>query len=192
MRKTKVTRSLMAACSIVALTAVMYGCVHSSSDDGPTQADLDAAAAAQAAAEAEAAAAEEARKKAEEEAAAAEEDKKAAEEEAQRLQDEADAAAAAKASADAKDLLNMALKDVDPTADTDPDTDGDQLITAPSVTLSVSNDGMLSAKAKGYTMSDMAPDMIEGWRGAMLTNAGGDTAVVYSVSGTQTPYGNLG
>ena len=29
MKKTKLTRSLMAACSVVALTAVMYGCVHS-------------------------------------------------------------------------------------------------------------------------------------------------------------------
>ena len=29
MKKTKLTRSLLAACSIVALTAVMYGCVHS-------------------------------------------------------------------------------------------------------------------------------------------------------------------
>ena len=29
MKKTKLTRSLMAACSIVALSAVMYGCVHS-------------------------------------------------------------------------------------------------------------------------------------------------------------------
>ena len=28
MKKTKLTRSLLAACSIVALSAVMYGCVH--------------------------------------------------------------------------------------------------------------------------------------------------------------------
>ena len=33
MKKTKLTRSLLAACSIVALTAVMYGCVHSGDDD---------------------------------------------------------------------------------------------------------------------------------------------------------------
>ena len=32
MKKTKLTRSLMAACSIVALSAVMYGCVHSGDD----------------------------------------------------------------------------------------------------------------------------------------------------------------
>ena len=50
----------------------------------------------------------------------------------------------------------------------------------PSPMLSVSTDGMLMAEATGYTQSDMAPDMIEGWRGAMLTNAAGDTAVVYS------------
>ena len=34
MKKTKLTRSLLAACSIVALTAVMYGCVHT---DGRTE-----------------------------------------------------------------------------------------------------------------------------------------------------------
>ena len=33
MKKTKLTRSLLAACSIVALSAVMYGCVHSGGDD---------------------------------------------------------------------------------------------------------------------------------------------------------------
>ena len=33
MKKTKLTRSLMAACSIVALSAVMYGCVHSGGDE---------------------------------------------------------------------------------------------------------------------------------------------------------------
>ena len=51
---------------------------------------------------------------------------------------------------------------------------------APTPTLEVSNDGMLVAEATDYTMADMAPDMIEGWRGAVLTNMGGDTAVVYS------------
>ena len=35
MKKTKLTRSLLAACSIVALTAVMYGCVHDGGDDAP-------------------------------------------------------------------------------------------------------------------------------------------------------------
>ena len=35
MKKSKVTRSLLAACSIVALSAVMYGCVHSG-DSTPT------------------------------------------------------------------------------------------------------------------------------------------------------------
>ena len=37
MKKTKLTRSLLAACSIVALTAVMYGC-----SSGPSQSELDA------------------------------------------------------------------------------------------------------------------------------------------------------
>ena len=40
MKKTKLTRSLMAACSIVALSAVMYGCVHNGGD-GPTLSELD-------------------------------------------------------------------------------------------------------------------------------------------------------
>ena len=39
MKKTKLTRSLMAACSIVALSAVMYGCVHSGDDAPPAMED---------------------------------------------------------------------------------------------------------------------------------------------------------
>jgi hypothetical protein len=39
MKKAKLTRSLMAACSIVALSAVMYGCVHSGGDDAPAAMD---------------------------------------------------------------------------------------------------------------------------------------------------------
>ena len=35
MKKTKLTRSLLAACSIVALSAVMYGCVHNGDDPEP-------------------------------------------------------------------------------------------------------------------------------------------------------------
>ena len=54
MKKTKLTRSLLAACSIVALSAVMYGCTHSS---GPSQDELDAALADKATAETEAEAA---------------------------------------------------------------------------------------------------------------------------------------
>ena len=44
MKKTKLTRSLMAACSIVALSAVMYGCVHSGDDPvvEPPPIDMDA------------------------------------------------------------------------------------------------------------------------------------------------------
>ncbi len=45
MKKTKLTRSLLAACSIVALSAVMYGCVHSGSgapaDPPPMDSDGD-------------------------------------------------------------------------------------------------------------------------------------------------------
>ena len=41
MKKTKLTRSLLAACSIVALTAVMYGCVHDGSDAPVSTVTLD-------------------------------------------------------------------------------------------------------------------------------------------------------
>ena len=264
MKKTKLTRSLLAACSIVALSAVMYGCTHSS---GPSQTDLDAANEATAAAEAKAdvdaaaaataaeeaaaasataaeeaaaaaataaeeaaaasataaeeaaaaaataaeeaataaataaeeaataaaTAAEEAATTAATAADAAEAARQAAQDEADRLQGALDAAAAAAASDDAKELLNMALRNRMVTDDEMPmDTPAEVPIQArkPSPTLSVSNDGMLVAKATieatteaaaiVYTMADMAPDMIEGWRGATLTNAGGDTAVVYS------------
>ena len=87
MKKTKLTRSLLAACSIVALSAVMYGCVHSG---GPSQSELDAA-------EAAAAAAAEAQAAAEAEAAAAAEAQAAAEAEAAAAAAEAEAAAAAAA-----------------------------------------------------------------------------------------------
>ena len=36
----------------------------------------------------------------------------------------------------------------------------------------------------GYTMADAAPDMIEGWMGAMLEHEDGHVAVVYSDRGT--------
>ena len=36
MKKTKLTRSMLAACSIVALSAVMYGCVHNGDDSTQT------------------------------------------------------------------------------------------------------------------------------------------------------------
>ena len=91
-------------------------------------------------------------------------------------QDDADMQQAMADSAAAKELLNMALVNV--LVDTDTTTDGLQPA-APTVALSVSNDGMLTASAGGYAMADMPPDMIEGWRGAMLSS-GGDTAVVYS------------
>ena len=41
MKKTKLTRSLLAACSIVALSAVMYGCVHDGSDPAPADDAMD-------------------------------------------------------------------------------------------------------------------------------------------------------
>ena len=41
MKKMKLTRSLLAACSIVALSAVMYGCVHNGDDDAPMMGDMD-------------------------------------------------------------------------------------------------------------------------------------------------------
>ncbi|MCY4584074.1 MAG: hypothetical protein OXE50_14955 [Chloroflexi bacterium] len=72
MKKTKLTRSLLAAVSVVALSAVVYGC-----SSGHSDADLNAAAE-KAKMEAEAAAAEKAKMEAEEAARKAEEDKQAA------------------------------------------------------------------------------------------------------------------
>ena len=40
MKKSKVTRSLLAACSVVALSAVMYGCVHSGGGTSVSELDL--------------------------------------------------------------------------------------------------------------------------------------------------------
>ena len=119
MKKTKLTRNLLAACSIVALTAVMYGCEGGHSD--AELADAETAAAAQAQADAEAKAKAEAdaaaKKAAAEKAAAdaraaaekaaaekAEADRKAAEaaKKAAETQAKADADAAAKAKAEAE------------------------------------------------------------------------------------------
>ena len=202
MKKTKLTRSLLAACSIVALSAVMYGCVHSG--DGPSQAELDAEAARAAAAEQAAKDAEAAQAAAEQQAAALQtqinglrmqlgleadddlgDDIADLQAEVERLQaalqariDAANAAAAKAASEAAKALLPVLADSAvnQTTAGTDDHT-------PPQPIVSVSNDGMLMAKVEnvaGYTMADMAPDMIEGWRGAMLMNMEGDTAVVYS------------
>ena len=44
-------------------------------------------------------------------------------------------------------------------------------------------DGMLTAKAKDYTMADAAPDMIEGWQGVMLADKDDNTVVLYSDKG---------
>ena len=195
MKKTKLTRSLLAACSIVALSAVMYGCTHSS---GPSQTDLDAAneataaATAEAKANADAAAVAAADAKADADAAAADAATAAADAKAA-----ADKVAAGAASDDAKALLNMALRDLPD--DADDSLPGIQfgtnpivtILSPPDVELSVSDDGMLLAEATVaatattnaivYTMADMAADTIEGWRGAMLTEVGGNnTAVVYS------------
>ena len=41
MKKTKLTRSLLAACSIVALTAVMYGCVHDGGSDDEPETEME-------------------------------------------------------------------------------------------------------------------------------------------------------
>ena len=106
MKKTKLTRSLLAACSIVALSAVMYGCTGDGSENDltATQGDLeraemerDAALAAQAAAEAAQATAEMERDAANAAAAAAAEAQATAEGE----RDAANAAAAAAAMAQA-------------------------------------------------------------------------------------------
>ena len=200
MKKTKLTRSLMAACSIVALSAVMYGCVHSG---GPSQSELDAEAERAAAAEQAAKDAEAAQAAAEQAAAALQtqinglrmqlgleadddlgDDIADLQAELARLQaelqarmDADDERMAQEASDAAKALLPVLANSA--VNQTTPGTDDH---TPPVPMVSVSNDGMLMAKVDnvaGYTMSGMA-DMIEGWRGAMLMNMEGDTAVVYS------------
>ena len=109
MKKTKLTRTLLAACSIVALSAVMYGCTGDGSENDltATQSDLekaemerDAALAAQAAAEAERDAANAAAAAANAAAAAAAEAQATAE--AERDAANAAAAAAAQAQMDAE------------------------------------------------------------------------------------------
>ena len=105
MKKTKLTRSLLAACSIVALSAVMYGCAHT--DSGPSQEELDVALAGKATAEANAADAADAQMKAEADAADAADAQMKAEADAADAADaqmkaEADAADAADAQADAE------------------------------------------------------------------------------------------
>ena len=112
MKKTKLTRSLLAACSIVALSAVMYGCGHSS---GPSQEELDAALADKATAEADAADAADAQAAAEADAADAADAQAAAEADAA---DAADAQAAAEAdAADAADAQAAAEADAADAAD---------------------------------------------------------------------------
>ena len=123
-----------------------------------------------------AAAAEQAR--IEEEAArmTAEEERDAAQ---QALKDAQDAAAMKEAMAvsEAAKALLVVLADSEVNVESDGTT---PVHTPPAPVVSVTIDGVLLAKATGYTMAEMAPDMVEGWRGATLTNAQGDTTVVYS------------
>jgi hypothetical protein len=104
----------------------------------------------------------------------------------------------AQSDSDAAEALLAALTSVtDANTDTagDQNAAGDTLMVPAASKLQVSSDGMLTAKVEnvsGYTMSDMAPDMIEGWRGVMFTKADGDTLVVYSDiedDGTDTLFG---
>ena len=152
-------------------------------------------------------AAEMAKMQAEEAAEAAEMAKMQAEEAAEaakmaqmEAERERDAAIAAREGLEEEDERTQAQKDsdaakallavlVDATANLGGADGTTPVHTAPSPTVSVSTDGMLMAEATDYDMSDMAPDMIEGWRGAVLTNEEGDTATVYTDignDGTQT------
>ena len=85
MKKTKLTRSLLAACSIVALSAVMYGCAHDSGDDDELRMSLEQA-------EADAKTAEDAKTAADAAAAKVQSDLDAAEAEVKRIQGLLDAA----------------------------------------------------------------------------------------------------
>lgn len=63
---------------------------------------------------------------------------------------------------------------------------------APVPTLAASSDSVLTAESMGYTPAGMEPDMIDGWRGAMLTSDDGDTIVAYTniKDATATPLGD--
>ena len=97
------------------------------------------------------------------------------------LQGEIDTGEMTMASAAAKELLRVLS---DNTANVPPTgVQGvtlDAPPTADEISVSVSSEGMLMAEVTGYTVADMPTDMIEGWRGATLTNKEGDTVVLYS------------
>ena len=115
------------------------------------------------------------------------------------LEDEVDTGETTDANTAAKELLAVLIDNnvdmgndsglSDELIETD-DTDADSQTKRDDVDnlmVEVSSDGMLMVKVDGnkdYSMSDMTPDMIESWRGAMLTrdNADGtmDTVVVYT------------
>jgi hypothetical protein len=164
-------------------------------DDAVTAAaDAEAA---QTAAEERATAAETAKTEAEAAQAEAERARDAAIAAQEGLEDDA-ADMQAQSDSDAAEALLAALTSVtDANTDTagDQNAAGDTLMVPAASKLQVSSDGMLTAKVEnvsGYTMSDMAPDMIEGWRGVMFTKADGDTLVVYSDiedDGTDTLFG---
>ena len=207
MKKTKLTRSLLAACSIVALTAVMYGCVHSG--DGPSQAELDAEAARAAAAEAAAAAAAEAQAEAEAAAAAAAEAAAAAAAEAQEELDEAqaeidarDAAAASATAAALKAALGASpLNNLTPLTATEPTGAPTGSAVVPSLTptglmLGISaraadgtpntaGDGLVAATVAGsITGAARTPRMAPGDSAGMLgVWAGTDYAHTSSLTG---------
>jgi hypothetical protein len=84
---------------------------------------------------------------------------------------------------DASDKAKMVLAALDP-ADVSP--------TAPTIALEASSAGMLTAKSTGYMMSEDAPDMLYGFRGAVLT-MDDDMAVVYSdiEDAKATPIGDI-
>ena len=175
------------------LDRVLMDLGQARSDLEQVQAEADAARAGAATAEQArmeatqaAAAAEQARMEATQAAAAARQARMEAQTARIRAEAERDAAIdalhaaeqARAASASAKVLLGVLMD-----AAVNLDEDDAAVHVPPAPTLSVSNEGMLEARVSnvgGYTMAAMAPDMIEGWRGATLTNRRGDTAVVYS------------
>ena len=170
MKKTKLTRSLLAACSIVALSAVMYGCTHSG---GPSQDDLDAANEATAAAEAEAKTNAEAAAT----AVAAKTEADAAAEVARLAQVAADAAAEearlAQVAAEAQSALDAQAK-IDADAAAAEAADAAQAAQAAAVAAQMVADEAIKAQMDAEAARDTAQMALEGNQQQMQDDAKAD------------------
>ena len=221
MKKTKLTRSLLAACSIVALSAVMYGCTSDGSKDDliATQEALDQEKEAHAATqtaldtangevtrltgELDTANGEVTRltgelATAEGDASGLQTQLTAAQGEVTRLEGELTTAEGERDSykgmvADAEREAEKLRREKAAMAASEKAAEVLKSLmtlsgTEPTITLSASSGGTLTAKAAAYTMSGTAPDRISGFRGAILTKSGNEAHVYTDIDdATATP-----